>query len=93
MSVPLIFMRDTVIPIRALSVARDFGEQPIARIMAADGLSPHDIVAASTKQMTHKMISRAAKGRRLTPPVQFKILNALNKATGKNYSLNGFFNY
>ncbi|MDO8748506.1 MAG: hypothetical protein Q7J72_05260 [Candidatus Omnitrophota bacterium] len=75
------------------SIERDLGEQPIARIMIADGLSPHDIVAASTKQMTHKMISRAAKGRRLTPPVQLKILNALNKATGKNYSLRDLFNY
>lgn len=75
------------------NIARDLGEQPIARIMAVDGLSPHDIVAASTKQMTHKMISRAVKGRRLTPPVQLKILSALNKATGKNYSLTDLFNY
>ena len=75
------------------SIERDLGEQPIARIMAMDGLSPHAIVAASTKQMTHKMISRAVKGRRLTLPVQFKILNALNKATGKNYLLSDLFNY
>ena len=75
------------------NIARDLGEQPIVRIMATDGLSPHAIVAASTKQMTHKMISRAVKGRRLTPPVQFKILNALNKAAGKSYSLNDLFNY
>lgn len=75
------------------NIERDLGEQPIARIMAVDGLSPHDIVAASTRQITHKMISRAAKGRRLTPHVRLKILGALNKAAGKNYSLSDLFSY
>lgn len=75
------------------NIGRNLGEQPIAQIMAKYKLYPHDIVAASTKQITHKMISRAVKGRRLTLPVQFKILNALNKATGKDYSLKDLFNY
>lgn len=75
------------------NIERNLGEQPIAQIIAKYALAPHDIVAASTKQLTHKMISRAVKGRRLTLPVQLKILNALNKATGKSYSLKDFFNY
>lgn len=72
---------------------RDFSQQPIAQIIAEHNLKPNDIVAASTEQITHKMISRAVKGRMLTPNIKSKILNALNKAAGKNYSLNDLFNY
>ncbi len=72
---------------------RNLGEQPIAGIMTELGLKPHDLVVVSTEQITHKMVSRACKGRRLTPNVQTKILNALNKAAGKSYSLNELFTY
>lgn len=74
-------------------VERDFGTQPIARIMAVHDLEPHDLVAASAAQLTHKMVSRARKGRRLTPHIQARILKALRKATGKNYSLGDLFTY
>ena len=74
-------------------IERNMGEQPIARIMEAAGLKPHDLVTASSVQMTHKMISRACKGRRLTPNVQSKVLAALNAVTGKTYSLADLFNY
>jgi len=72
---------------------RDLGEQPIAKIIALHGLKPKDIVESSAKQLTYKMISRAVKGRRLTPNVQHKILAALNKASNKNYALKALFNY
>ncbi len=75
------------------NIERNLGEQPIAKIMAEHGLEPHDIVHVSTEQITHKMIGRAKIGRRLTAKVQSKILNALNKAAKKNYSLNDLFNY
>ena len=71
----------------------DLGPQPIAAILSERNLKPHDLVAASTQQLTHKMVSRAAKGRRLTINAQTKVLNALNAATGKNYSLKDLFNY
>ncbi len=74
-------------------IKRDFGEQPIAKIMELYGLKAHDLVTSSTEQITHKMTSRAIKGRRLTPSVQMKILKALNKATGKQYQLKDIFNY
>ena len=77
----------------AIDIKRDLGEQPIAKIMAVYGLKAHDLVASSTEQVTHKMTSRAVKGRRLTPNVRHKILNALNKATGKTYQLKDLFNY
>jgi len=74
-------------------VERNLGEQPIALIMAEEGLRPHDLVKASTVQMTHKMVSRACKGRRLTPNTQMIILNALQAATGKTYTLRDLFTY
>lgn len=72
---------------------RNLGVQPLAQIMAEHELKPHDVVAASTEQITHKMVTRAAKGRRLTPHVQAKIRNALNTAIGKHYALSDLFNY
>ncbi len=74
-------------------INRDLGEQPIAKIMSLHGLKAHDLVACSTEQITHKMVSRAVKGRLLTPAVQSKILNALNKVSKKSYLLKDLFNY
>ena len=75
------------------AVERNMGEQPVARILAEAGLKPHDLVKASAVQMTHKMVSRACKGRRLTPNTQTIVLNALQAATGKTYTLSDLFNY
>ena len=72
---------------------RNLGPQPIARIMAEHGVKPHDLVAASTEQLTHKRVARACKGRRLTPNAQAKVLAALNAATRKHYSLTDLFTY
>jgi hypothetical protein len=75
------------------AVERNLGEQPVARILAEKGLKPHDLVAASGVQMTHKMVARACKGRRLTPNTQTIVLNALQAATGKSFTLKELFNY
>jgi len=74
-------------------IERNLGTQPIAKIISEAGLKPHDLVGASDQQITHKMVTRACKGRRLTINTQVKVLNALNNATGKNYSLSEVFNY
>lgn len=74
-------------------IERNLGEQPIAAILAERHLKPHDLVAASTEQITHKMVSKASKGRRLTPRVQGKVLRALNAATGEHFTLSDLFNY
>ena len=74
-------------------IERNLGEQPIARIMAERGLKPHDLVAASSELITHKMVSRACKGRRLTHNTQDKILRALNTASGNAYTMTDLFNY
>ena len=72
---------------------RKMGAQPIADLMIRHNLKPHDVVVASSEQITHKMLSRACKGRRLTPSVQSKILRALNTATGRHYALSDLFTY
>lgn len=71
----------------------DLGEQPVARLMAEHDLNAHDLVAASTVQITHKMVARACKGRRLTRNVQGKILDALNRASEQQYARGDLFSY
>jgi len=73
---------------------RNLGPQPIADIMAKHNLKPHDLVAAAAGlQLTHKMVSRACKGRMLTDNSKNKVLNALNLAAKANYTLSQLFNY
>ncbi len=72
---------------------RDLGEQPLARLLMELGLKSHDLVAASTEQITHKMVARGSKGRRLTKNVQEKLLRALNAASGNTYVLADLFTY
>jgi hypothetical protein len=76
-----------------IDTERNLGEQPIAQIMLEHSLKPHDLVANSAEHLTHKMVSRACKGRWLTPNVQAKLLKALAKATGKAYTLADLFTY
>ena len=72
---------------------REYGPQPIAGLIEKHNLTPHDLVAASTEQITHKMVSRACKGRKLSRRVQLKLVNALNAATEENYTLKSCFSY
>ncbi|MFT5048989.1 MAG: hypothetical protein ACI8QZ_000378 [Chlamydiales bacterium] len=72
---------------------RDLGEQPIARLMAERELKPKDLVAASADQITHKMVTRAMKGRRLTPNTMRKVHRAMNRATGVEHPQAELFNY
>lgn len=72
---------------------RDLGEQPIGALLARLGLGAHDLVTASSAQLTHKMVKRACQGRRLTPHVQRKVLDALNLRTAGSYVLADLFDY
>ncbi len=72
---------------------RDLGNQPLAVLMNELSLSPHDLVAASTEQLTHKMVSRAMKGRRLTSNTKGIVQRALNQATGRSFRREDLFNY
>ncbi|MBP5673194.1 MAG: hypothetical protein J6X49_12450 [Victivallales bacterium] len=72
---------------------RELGEQPIEQLMQELGLENNDLVVASTEQLTHKMVSKARKGRFLTMNVRLKVLHALCKASGNEYKLEDLFNY
>ena len=72
---------------------REYGPQPIAELLVKHALKGHDLVATSTEQITHKMVSRACKGRKLSRRVQLKIRNALNAATKQSYKLSDLFTY
>ncbi len=73
--------------------ARDFGPQPIADLMQQLQLKVHDLVEASTEQLTHKMVARAIKGRRLTSNTKGIVQRAMNQATGNVYKQVQLFNY
>ncbi len=77
----------------APEIERNLGEQPVATLLRARGLNAQALVAASTEQITHKMVARACKGRRLTPNVQGKILRALGRATGETFQHGDLFTY
>ena len=72
---------------------RNLGEQPLAAILRERGLSHHDLVAASAVPMNHKMVSRAERGRRLTPHTKELVLDALNRAAKASYTRADLFNY
>lgn len=73
--------------------ARDFGPQPIADLMQQLQLKVHDLVEASTEQLSHKMVARAIKGRRLTSNTKGIVQRAMNQATGNVYKQVQLFNY
>ena len=72
---------------------RHFGPQPIFNLMQELHLKPHDLVEASTEQLTHKMVARAIKGRRLTSNSKGIVQRAMNQATGNVYKQAQLFNY
>ena len=72
---------------------RNFGPQPIADLMQQLQLKGHDLVEASTEQLTHKMVARALKGRRLTSNSKGIVQRAMNQATGNVYKQVQLFNY
>ena len=72
---------------------RNLGEQPLARIMLLRGLKGHDLVAASARPITHKLVARAASGRRLTIHSKQLVLEALVRATGETFRASDLFDY
>ena len=57
---------------------REHGPQPLDFLLNDLGISNHELVEASTEQLTHKQVQKARRGRQVSPNVQGKILNALN---------------
>ena len=72
----------------------DLGIQPLDALMTKHGLTNHALVAASTEQLSHKVVQKARKGRRLTPKAKTKILNALHHLLlEQKFAHRDLFNY
>ena len=76
-----------------MSTDRNLGVQPIADVLDSLNLKPNDLVQASDEQLTHKMVARAVKGRRLTDRTRKKVIRALNLASGRDFAATELFNY
>lgn len=74
--------------------SNDLGIQPLDALMVKHGLSNHGLVAASADQLSHKVVQKARKGRRLTSRAKTKILNALHHALPElKFAHRDLFNY
>ena len=69
------------------------GQQPLDLLMIQLGLKNTDLVYATTESLTHKMVQRGRKGRRLTRRIQERICAALALATGKTFTTSQLFTY
>lgn len=76
-----------------MEIDRDLGPQPLLDVLAQHGLTATDLVEASGEQLTHKMVARAVKGRRLTANAMGKVVRALNRRAGSTYALGDLFTY
>lgn len=73
---------------------KELGTQPLDALLTRLELSNADLVRFSTQQLTHKMVQKGRKGRRVTPNVQKKILEALRAAKpDQAFELKELFNY
>jgi len=73
---------------------KELGVQPLDAVLTELKLKSHDLVAVSYEQLTHRMVAKGRKGRRLTLNAQTKILTALNRAQDRKiYTLRDIFNY
>ena len=72
----------------------ELGIQPLEALMVRLKITNHDLVKASTEQLTFKMVRKGRMGRRLTRNVQNKILHAVRIASPSNtFILKDLFNY
>ena len=69
------------------------GQQPLDRFMNEADLKNNDLVKSSKEGLTHKQISKARKGRRITLRMQKKVLKAWNSLRDEGCELDDLFNY
>ena len=70
--------------------------QPLDNILEKLNISNHDLVAASTEHLNHKMVKKGRKGKAISRKIHFKILNALNSITPEgveDYKIKDLFTY
>ena len=68
--------------------------QPIDALMIKLSISNAELVGASTRQLTFKVVQKARRGKLLTPNLQMKILEAMNALKPESaFTLKDLFNY
>ena len=80
-------------PVPAGPNPAEAGVQPLDALMRARSLDNHALVAASPVPITHKLVMRARRGRRLTPHSRRLVLAAWNAATGGKSAMEDLFDY
>jgi len=75
------------------AIERDLGEQPMAHLMREHEITTHNLVAVSPDPITHKMVARACKGRRLTPNARNKMIRAMSLVLGRDLKKADLFTY
>ncbi len=77
----------------------ELGVQPIDALMEEYTLKNNDLVSASTEQLSHKIVNKARKGRKITKRLQRKVMDAFNAACHARFDdytpleKESFFNY
>jgi len=71
----------------------DAGIQPLDALMNGQQLKNHDLVEASSGNLTHKQVQKARHGRKITGRLQKKILSAWNSLQEENFVLEQLFTY
>ncbi len=82
----------------APALERNLGTQPIDAVMEEHTLKNHDIMQMNRGGLTHKMVQKARKGRRLKPNIKVRVTEALNAALKQRgvetkYGVGQLFNY
>ena len=73
---------------------KEFGPQPLIKVMERLKVTSQDLVKASKVQLSFKMVAKGCKGRRLTTNAQQKILSAFHALHPEaNVTMKQLFNY
>jgi hypothetical protein len=76
----------------------NLGVQPLDGFLQELGVSNHEMVEKCPEGLTHKAMTRARKGRRLTSRMKLRITQTLNailkkREAGKEFRKRDLFNY
>lgn len=80
------------------ALERNLGTQPIDAVMEEHGLKNHDVMQMNRGGLTHKIVQKARKGRRIKPNMKVRVTEALNavlkqKGIEEKYGVGQLFNY
>ncbi|WP_206026251.1 hypothetical protein [Roseimicrobium sp. ORNL1] len=82
----------------APALERNLGTQPIDAVIEKHALKNHDVVQMNRGGLTHKIVQKARKGRRLKPNMKVRVTEALNvtlkqRGIDEKYGVGQLFNY